>query len=136
MHGTDVKARPRAVEKFLAQVARPEETHEELDDAFQEARARSREALMLDLVLKDGTIDSFDYTSLRRVIYQPNEGVLKLRFGRDEVQVRGRNMKRLRELITEHRRRFIKEGTQAQMDLASDDAEQIDAIEITEGVED
>jgi hypothetical protein len=123
MEGTDLKARPTLVQKIM----RPRSEAEEETEAYQEARARTREAIMFDVVMKDGTIESFDYASLRRVRYKP-DGVLALRFGRDEVEVKGTNMKRLRELITEHRQRFIKEGTYAERDIKPEEAAHIESI--------
>lgn len=122
-----------AVNKYL----RSPLTHNEPDadeamNAFQEARAHSREALMLDVRFTDGTIESFDYASLRRVRYRP-DGSLVLRFGRDEVAAEGKNLQRLRDAISEHRARFIQEGTEAEQGLKDEDAAHIERIVITEG---
>lgn len=103
-------------------------------DAFQEARAKSREALMFDVRLHDGTIVSFPYAYLRRVTYQPT-GVIVLRFGADTVMAHGRNLHRLRDAIAEHRARFIQEGTEAEEGAKAEDAAHIERIEIVEGEE-
>ena len=84
---------------------------EEATESFKEARARSRESVMLDIRLADGTIESFPYAYLTRVRYTPGD-VLLMRFGADEVRAEGRNLVRLRDAISEHRMRFIQEGTE------------------------
>jgi len=103
-------------------------------DGYQEARARSREALMLDVRFKDGMIVSFDYAHLVKSKFLP-DGKIVLRFGRDEVTAEGKNLLRLYTTITEHRQRFIHEGTKAEQDLQPEDAPQIDNIAIKEGIE-
>jgi hypothetical protein len=101
-------------------------------EAFQEARAKSREALMLDVRLTNGTIVSFPYATLRRVTYQPT-GVIILRFGVDTITAEGRNLHRLRDALVEHRARFIQEGTEAEEGDKPEDAAHIERIEIVEG---
>lgn len=68
---------------------RHEPETQEAMEAFQEARARSREALMLDVRLKDGSIVSFDYAHLSRAQYLPS-GVIVLRFATEEVRARAK----------------------------------------------
>jgi hypothetical protein len=103
-------------------------------EAFQEARARSREALMLDVRFADGTIESFDYGLPKRVTYKP-DGTLILRFGKDTITVEGSNLQRVRQAVTEGRARFIQEGTEAEEGLKPEDAAHIERIEIAEGDE-
>jgi len=135
MEGTDPKGRRSVVEQFVKKTApRHEPDEEEAMDAFQEARAKSREALMLDVRFTDGTIESFDYASLRRVKYHP-DGTLILRFGRDEVTAEGKNLDRLRLAISEHRARFIQQGTETELGIKPEDAAHIERIEIKEGDE-
>lgn len=137
MEGTDALPRRSVVEQFAKKVApRLEPAVEEAMDSFMEARARtrSRETLMLDVRLTDGTIESFDYASLRRVTYRP-DGTLILRFGEDKVLAEGRNLNRLRDLISEHRARFIQEGTEAEQGLKPEDAAHIESIMVTDGEE-
>jgi hypothetical protein len=100
-------------------------------DSFLEARAQSREAVMLDIKLASGRIMSFPYSSLELADYLP-DGRLLLDFGKRHVTAEGRNMLRLREIITEHRARFIQEGTDIERGLKEEDAAHIDHIEITE----
>jgi hypothetical protein len=109
--------------------AEPEE--EEARATFQEGRARSREAVMLDVRLADGTVVSFPYAYLTRLKYVPGDTLI-LRFGADEVRVEGRNLARLRDAISEHRARFIQEGTEAEEGLKPEEAAHIGRIVITE----
>ncbi len=104
---------------------------EEAAESFKEARARSRESVMLDVRLADGTIESFPYAYLTRVRYTPGD-ILLMRFGADEVRAEGKNLARLREAISEHRMRFIQEGTEADEVLKPDEAPHIGRIVITE----
>jgi hypothetical protein len=103
-------------------------------DAYKEARARSREALMLDVRFTDGMVVSFDYSHLAKSRFLP-DGKIVLRFGRDEVTAEGKNLPRLYSAITEHRARFIQEGTDAEEGLKPEDAAHIDKIAIREGIE-
>jgi hypothetical protein len=135
MAGTDIKPRRSIVEQFVNKTApRHDSEEEEAMDAYQEARARSREALMLDVRLTDGTVVSFDYAHLAKSRFRP-DGRIVLCFGRDEVTAEGKNLLRLYNAITEHRMRFIKEGTEAEEGLKPEDAAHIDRIEIKEGDE-
>jgi hypothetical protein len=119
------------VENLLSRAPRHEPEVEEAMEAFQEARARSREAAMLDLRFLDGTIESFSYSYLTRVRFVPGD-VISLRFGRDEIHVSGRNLQRLYETITEQRTRFIQESAEGDEALKAADAPHIDTISITE----
>jgi hypothetical protein len=103
-------------------------------DGYREARARAREAPMLDVVLTDGTIESFDYSLPKRVTFLP-EGKLILRFGGDSVIVEGVNLARIREQIVEGRRRFIRVGTEAEQDVKPEEAPHIERIEIVVGID-
>lgn len=131
MEGTNVKPRRSVVEQFTQRAPHHESEIEDTMDAFQEARSRSREALMLDLRFTDGSNESFDYAHLRRASYLP-DGAIVLRFGMDEVRAEGKNLKRLYTAITEHRARFIQEGTEAEEGLKPEDATHIERIVITE----
>lgn len=127
-----------AVDRYTKATPLPihdETASDEASDAFQVARAKRREATMLDVRLADGKIVTFPYHLLRKAIYQP-EGVIVLKFGRDEVIAEGKNLHLLRDAITEHRARFIQEGTDAELGLKADDAPHIDSIVINEGEED
>jgi hypothetical protein len=110
---------------------KPEPEEEAARASFQEARARSREAVMLDIRLADGTVESFPYAYLTRLKYVPGDTLI-LRFGADEVKAQGRNLTRLRDAISEHRARFMQEGTDAEEGLKPEDAAHIGRIVITE----
>jgi hypothetical protein len=128
------KSYASSVHRFTKPVT-PEPGEPEADgqeDAFQEARSKSREALMLDVRRHDGTIVSLPYAILRRVTHQPT-GVIILRFGSDTVTAEGRNLHRLRDALAEHRARFIQEGTEAEEGGKPEDAAHIERIEIVEG---
>jgi len=128
--------RSSVVHKILQDsAAGPETEVEEARETFQEARVRSREAIMLDVRLEDGCIESFPYTWLSRVRYKPGDKLV-LRFGRDEVNIEGRNLCRLRDIITEHRARFVQEGTETEQGLKPEDAAHVERIVITEAGED
>jgi hypothetical protein len=126
-----------AVHKYIKpQPPRHEPDEEEAFEAYQEARAQSREAIMLDIRLADGRIFSFPYLSLRKAKYDP-AGFIVLRFDGDEVTAEGRNLHRLRDAIAEHRARFIQEGTDIERGLKPEDAVHIERIIIAEaGAED
>jgi hypothetical protein len=108
---------------------------EEALDAYEKARAISREALVLEVRLVNGDTVSWPYSSLRKIKYFGN-GHLELRFDGDLVIAEGRNLHRLKDAINEHRQRFIEEGTDIERGLKDEDAVHIDRIEITEREED
>lgn len=134
MEDSDLKVRPSAVRKILHSTPRHEPETEEARESYQQARANSREAVMLDVKLGDGTVESFPYSWLTRVSYLPGD-TLVLRFGSDVVTVEGRNLTRLRETITEHRARFVQEGTETEQGLKPEDAAHISRIAIAEGTD-
>lgn len=134
MEATNAKPRLSVVEQLARQVPRDEPEVEEAIDAYREARSRSREALMLDVRFTSGRIKSFDYSHLAKSEFLP-EGKIVLRFGRDEICAEGKNLLRLYSAITEHRARFIQEGTDAEEQLKAEDAAHIDRIDIREGIE-
>lgn len=126
------KDAPHSILSFGKYVRKPSSESEETKDAaepIQEARARSRAAFMLNVRLKDGTIEMFDYASLRRGTYKP-DGTLALHFGEDTVNIKGTGLERLRIDIAEHRVRLIQEGIQAEQDANPEEATFIERIEI------
>ncbi len=104
---------------------------EEAAESFQEGRARSRQSLMLDLRLVNGTIESFAYAYLTRVRFTPGD-ILDMRFGPEEVRVKGKNLSRLRETVTEQRTRFIQEGAEGEEGLKAEGEAHVDEILIVE----
>jgi hypothetical protein len=135
MEDTDVKDRVSAVER-IAKTARPrhEPEVEESLDAFEEARARSREAFMLELRFKDGKVRNFDYSHLRESEFVAQDKIV-LRFGAKEVTAQGKNLRSVYTSITEHRRRFIQEGTYEEEASKPQNAAHIDKIEVRSAVE-
>jgi hypothetical protein len=121
--------RPSIVEQLLRPQHEPEVT--DAIEASQDARSRSRDAVMLDLRLSDGTIESFAYMYLARVRFVPGD-VIELRFGKEDVRITGRNLTRLRETLAEHRTRFVQEGAEGEDGLKAPDAVHVDQIEIVE----
>jgi hypothetical protein len=132
---SDIKERPAAVRKILqSTLPRHEKEVEDARESYQQGRANSREAIMLDVKLEDGSIESFPYSLLKRVRYLPGD-TLVLRFGDDEVGIEGRNLAHLRDTLAEQRARFIQEGTESEEGLKPEDAAHINRIVITEGEE-
>lgn len=130
MEDTEVKERVSAVER-VGKAARPRHEPEVEDaiDAYEEARARSREAFMLELRFKDGKIRNFDYGHLRESEFVPQDKIV-LRFGSKEVTAEGKNLRAVYTSITEHRRRFIHEGTDEEEAGKSETSAHIDKIEV------
>jgi hypothetical protein len=100
-------------------------------DAFQEGRTRSRDSVMLDVRFATGDIESFNYAYLTRISYKPGDW-LRLQFGGSVVKVEGKRLSRLRDSVSEHRARYIQEGTDAEEGLKPEDAAHIDSIVIEE----
>ncbi len=115
---------------IVQQLLKPQHEPEVTDaiEASQDARARSRDAVMLDLRLNDGSIESFAYVYLARVRFVPGD-VIELFFGKDSVRIVGRNLARLRETIAEHRTRFVQEGADGEDGLKASDAVHVDQID-------
>jgi hypothetical protein len=131
---SETKHKPSLIVQKILQKPRHEPEVEEARESFQEARARSRESIMIDVKLANGSIESFNYAYLTRAKYLPADTIV-LRFGKDLVTIEGRNLSRLRDALTEHRARFIQEGTEAEEGLKPQDTAHIERISITEGEE-
>lgn len=136
MKDSDTHTKPTlAVNKYLKpQPPRREPDAEEAKDAYENAHAVSREALMLEIRLANGEMVSFPYFALRMARYLP-KGVIELRFDGNRLIAEGRNLLRLYESIVQHRQRFIQEGTDIERGLKDEDAVHIDRILITEAKE-
>ena len=123
--------RASMVEKILQHTGpRHEPEVQEAKESHQSARPQSREAVMLDVRMANGTIESFPYAWLSRIRYKPGD-TLSLRFGDNEISIEGRNLSKLRDIVSEHRARFIQEGTEEE-GLKPEDAEHIERIVISE----
>ena len=96
-------------------------------EAFQEGRTRSRDSVMLDVRFATGDVESFNYAYLTRISYKPGDS-LRLQFGGYVIQVEGKRLSRLRDSVSEHRARYIQEGTDAEEGLKPEDAAHIDSI--------
>jgi hypothetical protein len=130
MEGTDLKTRRGAIQQIV-DGARPKHEPEVLAaiDAYDKVRGESREAPMLEIRFRDGSLAAFDYQSLHEA-KSPHEGKMILRFGRKEIIVDGKNLRRYFTTITEHHQRFIFEGTDQEEASKPEDASHIDRITI------
>ena len=126
--------RSSIVQQLLLQKPQHEPEVTEAMESSQDARSRSRDAVMLDFRLSNGEIESFAYSYLTRVRFTPGD-IIHLKFGRDEVRILGRNLARLRETIAEQRTRFVQEGVDGEDGLKPSDMPHVEQIEINEGEE-
>jgi hypothetical protein len=128
MEDTDLKTRRSAVQQ-LVDAARPKHEPEvqAAMDAYDEARARSRAAPMLEIRFREGSIRTFDYAQLAETEFV-DEGRFILFFGRKQIVVAGKNLRRTHTTISERRLRSICEGTQEDESLKPEDAPHIDSI--------
>lgn len=132
MKDSDAHTKPGNVHRFVKGLPpRHEPDEHEAFDAYAQAHAVSREALVLEVRLTNGDTVSWPYSSLRKIKYFGG-GVIELRFDGDTVVAEGRNLQRLKDAINEHRQRFIQEGTDIERGMKDDDAVHIDHIEIRE----
>ena len=128
--GSETKPRTSMLEKILG------------PDAVQALEAEQPETLkdsrpavptpMLDLVMRDGSVESFSYAYLTRVSYEPT-GRLVLCFGEDEVEIVGRNLMEIREKVRLHRANEINEGVEAYQGMRAEGAAYVERIQITKG---
>ncbi len=128
MDGTDLKTRRSPIQQIV-EAARPKHEPEvqAAMDAYEEIRARSREAPMLEIRFPNGRLVSFDYARLEEAEFFP-EGKFILRFGRKEIIAEGKNLQRLYTTITERRQKFIREGTDEEEASKPEDAHHIEKI--------
>lgn len=121
----EIKTRSSVVERIL----KPQGANENLP---REAARDIRPALptpMLDVVLRDGTIESFAYAYLTRVSFDPG-GVLVLHFGEDRVCIEGRNLAEVRQKVRLHKADEIVEGMETEGILKAESAAHIDRIRL------
>ena len=121
---------PSTLESLTARQGEPAASRS-AREAFQEGRTRSRDSVMLDVRFATGDIESFNYAYLTRISYKPGD-TLRLQFGGWAVKVEGKRLGRLRDSVSEHRARYIQEGTDAEEGLKPEDAAHIDSISIEE----
>ena len=130
MEDTDLKTRSSTIQKIVdAAMPKHEPEVQAAKDAYDEARAKSREAPMLEIRFRDGRVGCFPYTSLDEA-WLLSEGKFTLRFGRKQIIAEGKNLRRLFDTIIEHRQRFICEGTDEEEAAKPEDVSHIDKITI------
>lgn len=105
------------------------EPESDVREAFEEARPRSREDIMLDVRLRDGSREAFAYAYLTKIKYTPKD-VVRIEFGITVVKIAGRRLARLYEALCEHRVRFVQEGNVAEEALREPGDAHIDEIRI------
>ena len=121
----DTKPRPSVVERIL----KPQGANENVP---REAARDIRPALptpMLDVVLRDGSVESFADAYLTRVSLDPG-GTLVLHFGEDKVRIEGRNLAEVRQKVRLHKADEIVEGVETEGTLKAESAAHIDRIRL------
>ena len=93
------------------------------------SRTRSREAMCLDVRLKDGTMGGGPYAFLSWVEFTPGDKLV-LHFPGRKVRIEGKNLRDLYARLLDHRVMAIQEGTEAEEGLKPDEAAHIDHIEV------
>jgi hypothetical protein len=128
MEDTDLKTRSSTIQKIVdAAMPKHEPEVQAAKDAYDEARAKSREAPMLEIRFRDGRVGCFPYTSLDEA-WLLSEGKFTLRFGRKQIGVEGKNLLQKFTTIKEHRQKFICEGTDEEEASKPENASHIDRI--------
>jgi hypothetical protein len=82
---------------------------------------------MLDLVMRDGRVESFGYAYLSRVRFDPR-GRLLLYFGDDVAVIEGRNLEDIRQKVRMHKASEIYEGIEAEEALKPESAAHVERI--------
>jgi hypothetical protein len=109
----------------------------EVDDlgSFGWLRGMKDRALMLEFRQKDGNSVAFDYGWLRKVEFNPSDGIVLHFGGTDVVRITGRNLNRMTATnvqllrgILGHRVPWIQEASEPDILKASDDATVIEQI--------
>jgi hypothetical protein len=98
-------------------------------DAVKEARL-AIPTPMLDVIFKDGSIASFNYSYLRRVDFKPGDSVFLTFADATVVAIEGRNLRRIRDQIRLHRADEIQEGRESEEELKADNEPHIRCISI------
>jgi len=125
---SNVKPRSAMLSKILGA-----EAAEALEADALEPVKETRPALpvpMLDLVMKDGSVESFSYAYLSRVHFDPR-GRLVLYFGDDVAVIEGRNIGEIRQKVRMHRASEIHEGIEAEEALKPESAPHVERIYLT-----
>jgi hypothetical protein len=96
-------------------------------EMYQGPQPQEPSSVMLDVRLADGRVVSLSYAYFVEMEYRPGD-VLLLRFGRSTVQIEGRRLNKLRDMLADHRVRYVQEGTEAEDGLKPEAAPHIDKI--------
>lgn len=121
----ETKTRSSIVERILKQ---PGANENEPREASKDIRP-AVPTPMLDVVLRDGNIESFAYAYLTRVSFDPS-GTLVLHFGEHKVFIEGRNLWDIRQKVRLHKADEISEGVEAEGTLKPENAAHIDRIRL------
>ena len=111
---TRVKRSP-AIQKILQHPAvRGEPEEGQAEQAYEEARVRSRDSYVLEIRLSDGSRRAFSYAYLLETDFDFGEGsdMITLRFNSTNVLVSGQALLGLYEKLLDQRARFIQEGSE------------------------
>ena len=124
--------RPEFLEKMMAPVSpRHEPEVEEADRALKEMRG-AVPTPMLDLAMRSGKVQSFGYSFLKQVNFEPGD-TLSLKFADGvSVTVEGRGLSRLRHSVRLHRADEIRECPVDELGLEGEEIMQVANITITE----
>lgn len=85
------------------------------------ARGETETCIMLDFQFRDGKSRSLCYTDLREIIFDASEGLElyfhSLRFNLLKVNITGRNLVAIHEMLKQHRVNYIRENASEVDDL-------------------
>jgi hypothetical protein len=128
---TEIKKSP-ALQKILNHPALRREADEDKAEAYDEARVRSRDNLMLEFRFADGKRSGFSYVGLSETDFDPGEEfeTITLRFSNANVIVNGQALAELYEKLLDQRTRFIQEGTGSDQDSRSQHTPFVERIQI------
>lgn len=121
-----------ALQKILSHPALRRDAEEEDTEAYDEARVRSRDSLMLEFRFANGKKSGFSYVSLAETDFDPGEDseTITLHFGIANVIVTGQALGELYEKLLDQRTRFIQEGSEAVESLRPQNTPYVERIEI------
>jgi hypothetical protein len=131
---TNTAKRPDFLEKMMATAPRHEPEIEEAEKPVKEKRL-AIPTPMLDVVFRDGTVESLSYAYLKRVRFVPGD-TLVLKFASGEtVVIEGRGLARHRQSVRLHRADELREGSEIELEQDGKGLAVIEKIHITEGAE-
>jgi hypothetical protein len=129
---TEIRKKSPVLEKILQHPAARREQGEDGREAYDEARVRSRDSLMLEFRFANGRRAGFSYVGLTETDFEPGEEseTITLRFGDANVVVNGQAMLGLYEKLLDQRARYIQEGTEGEEGSRPQDDPYVERIEI------